>query len=60
MRIRVPKQPSPEPQTSTRKIERQRHALTLEGLEDVTAGRTVDHAEVVEWARRLLQGRRRR
>jgi predicted transcriptional regulator len=33
--------------------ERERTRMTLEGLESVTAGRVVDHAEVVAWARSL-------
>lgn len=31
-------------------LERKRHALTLEALADVEAGRVVDHAEVEAWA----------
>ncbi len=30
-------------------LEEERHRLTLEGLEDVDAGRTIDHRLVVEW-----------
>ena len=33
--------------------EEERHRLTLEGLADVTAGRTVDQAEVNAWVESL-------
>ncbi len=35
--------------------EAKRHQLTLEGLVDVDAGRLVDHASVVAWAKSLDQ-----
>ncbi len=35
--------------------EAKRHQLTLEGLADVDAGRLVDHASVVAWAKSLDQ-----
>jgi predicted transcriptional regulator len=40
-------------------LEKKRHQLTLEGLADVDAGRTVDHAEIEAWARKLPAKRRR-
>lgn len=33
--------------------EEERHRLTLEALEDVDSGRTVDHASVTAWAHSL-------
>jgi predicted transcriptional regulator len=36
--------------------ENHRHALTLEALADVAAGRTVDHESVKSWAQGLLTG----
>ncbi|MDR6860977.1 ribbon-helix-helix domain-containing protein [Variovorax guangxiensis] len=41
-------------QALTARVEQEadRTRLTLEGLEDVKAGRTVDHAAVHAWARR--------
>jgi predicted transcriptional regulator len=41
-------------------LERQRHALTLEALEDVDAGRVVDHADVDAWAASLTSRKHRR
>jgi len=34
-------------------LERKRYELTLEGLEDVDAGRMVDHAVIEAWAANL-------
>jgi predicted transcriptional regulator len=34
-------------------IRRQRHALTREGLQDVDAGRLIEHTEVAAWAASL-------
>ena len=39
-------------------LERKRHELTLEGLADVDAGRTVEHAQIETWAA-SLPGRKR-
>ena len=36
-------------------LEEKRHQLTLEGLDDVDAGRTVDHAEVEAWAKKIAR-----
>ena len=36
-------------------LEEKRHQLTLEGLADVDAGRTVDHAEVEAWAKKIAR-----
>ena len=36
-------------------LEEKRHQLTLEGLADVDAGRTVDHVEVEAWAKKLAR-----
>ncbi len=33
--------------------EEERHRMTLEGLADAAAGRTIDHAEVEAWAQSL-------
>lgn len=41
-------------------LEQRRHALTLEGLEDVDAGRMVDHAVVEAWAAKKLTASKRR
>jgi len=41
-------------------LERQRYALTLEALEDVDAGRVVDHADIETWAAGLAPRKRRR
>ncbi len=35
-------------------LEEERHRMTLEALEDVDAGRSVDHAEIEAWADRVL------
>ena len=35
-------------------LEEERHRMTLEALEDVDAGRAVDHAEIEAWADRVL------
>lgn len=40
-------------------LEEKRHRLTLEALQDVDAGRTVEHAEVEAWARSLSTPKRR-
>ena len=40
-------------------LEEKRHRLTLEALEDVDAGRTVDHAEVEAWAKGVSVRKRR-
>jgi predicted transcriptional regulator len=40
-------------------LEEKRHRLTLEALEDVDAGRTVEHAEMEAWAKGLSGARRR-
>ena len=34
-------------------LEKKRHALTLEALADVDAGRMVDHSEIEKWAASL-------
>jgi predicted transcriptional regulator len=39
-------------------IERKRHALTLEALEDVEAGRVIDHADVEAWAAQVTRSGR--
>ena len=36
-------------------LERTRHELTLEALEDVDAGRTIEHKAIEAWARTLSQ-----
>ncbi len=41
-------------------LERKRHALTLEGLADVDAGRTIEHAEVEALVTRITGSRTRR
>lgn len=41
-------------------IESKRHALTLEALADVDAGRVVEHAEVEAWAASVTGLRRRK
>jgi predicted transcriptional regulator len=41
-------------------LERQRYALTMEALEDVDAGRVVDHEAVEAWAAKLAPRKRRR
>lgn len=41
-------------------LERKRHALTVEALDDVDAGRLVDHADVEAWAARVTAARRRK
>jgi predicted transcriptional regulator len=35
-------------------LEEERHRMTLEALEDVDAGRAVDHAEIEAWADRAV------
>ncbi len=40
-------------------LEEERHRLTLEALQDVDAGRTVEHVEVEAWAGRLSNPKRR-
>lgn len=40
-------------------LEEKRHRLTLEALQDVDAGRTVEHAEVETWAKGLSGAKRR-
>lgn len=40
-------------------LERRRAALTKEGLDDIDAGRVVDHAEVEAWAATLTRPPRR-
>jgi predicted transcriptional regulator len=41
-------------------LEEKRHQLTLEAMDDVDAGRTVDHAEVEAWAGGLSKKKTRR
>ena len=41
-------------------LEEERHRMTLEALEDVSAKRTIDHAEVEAWAHRLGKPKRAR
>lgn len=41
-------------------LEEERHRMTLEALEDVDAGRVVDHAEIESWAGRLGKAKRKR
>jgi len=41
-------------------LEEKRRRLTLEALEDVDAGRTVEHAQVEAWAQGLSGGTKRR
>ena len=41
-------------------LERKRHELTREALDDVDAGRVVDHAEVAAWAAKVAAGARKR
>ena len=41
-------------------LEEERHRMTLEALEDVDAGRTVDHQEIEAWADRLGRTKRTR
>jgi predicted transcriptional regulator len=41
-------------------LEKKRHALTLEALADVDAGRTVAHEDLEAWAASLRKGARRR
>lgn len=41
-------------------LERKRHALTLEALEDVDAGRLIDHAEIEAWAAQITRPKRRK
>lgn len=41
-------------------LEKRRYELTLEGLADVDAGRTVDHEAVEAWAAGLSKRRRKR
>ena len=40
-------------------LEEKRHRLTLEALEDVDAGRTIEHADVEAWAKGLSNAKRR-
>ena len=40
-------------------LEEKRHRLTLEALEDVSAGRIVEHAKVEVWAKGLPATKRR-
>jgi hypothetical protein len=46
--------------SAARRESRTRHALTLEALADVDAGRLVDHAVVAAWAETLPGPKRRR
>lgn len=41
-------------------LEQKRHSLTLEALEDVDAGRLIEHADVEAWAATLTPHRRKR
>jgi predicted transcriptional regulator len=41
-------------------LEEERHRMTQEALEDVSAKRTIDHAEVEAWADRLGKPKRAR
>ena len=41
-------------------LERKRHAMTLEGLADVDAGRVVEHADIEAWAARVTNPKRRK
>ena len=41
-------------------LERKRHALTLEALADVDAGRMVDHAEIESWAASVTAPKRKK
>jgi predicted transcriptional regulator len=41
-------------------LEEKRHRLTLEALADVDAGRTLDHAEIEQWADGLAKAKRAR
>lgn len=41
-------------------LEKKRHALTVEALADVDAGRTTPHADIEAWAARLSKGRKRK
>jgi predicted transcriptional regulator len=41
-------------------LEQKRHALTREALDDVDAGRLVEHAEIEAWAASLTPRKRRR
>ena len=40
-------------------LEEKRHRLTLEALEDVRAGRTIEHAKIEAWAKGLPATKRR-
>ncbi len=40
-------------------LEEKRHRLTLEALQDVEVGRTVEHAEVEAWAKGVSVAKRR-
>lgn len=40
-------------------LERKRHELTREALDDVDAGRAVEHAEVAAWAARVARSARK-
>ena len=40
-------------------LEEKRHRLTLDALQDVDAGRTVEHAKVEAWAKGLPATKRR-
>lgn len=40
-------------------LEQKRHDLTREALDDVDAGRLVEHADVEAWAQRLATPRRK-
>lgn len=41
-------------------LEEERHRMTLEALEDVDAGRTLNHAEIEAWAGSLGKSKRMR
>ena len=41
-------------------LEEERHRMTLEALDDVDAGRTVEQAEIETWANRLGKAKRKR
>jgi predicted transcriptional regulator len=41
-------------------LQEERHRMTLEAIEDVDAGRTVDHVEIEDWASRLGKAKRSR
>jgi predicted transcriptional regulator len=41
-------------------LERKRHTLTLEALQEADSGQLIDHAEVEAWAARVTSTRRRK